>query len=141
MRVVHITLAGVKYPMCMSLSSVKRIEEEFGSLEKMMAALSDIETCGITPMIEAIETALGIFLDAGRIYCGINGETVPPLPDCPLSDLIGADDADLVESILEVVGTSSKREVEAAPPKKEAAAAEAPEEGAPGSALPPPKQD
>lgn len=141
MRVIKVKLDGVKYPMCMSLTAVERIEEEFGGLEQMMEALNYSDATGMSGLIHAMETALGIFLDAGRIYVQRSGETVPPLPDCRIADLLGVDDLSGVFGDLlgNVVSASSEREVEAEPSKKGEATAEAPAEAVRGSSFPQPE--
>lgn len=142
MKVIPITLNGVEYPLCMSLAAVERIEEEFGGLEQLMEALTYTNAGGLTGVIRAAETALGIFLDAGRTYVTMRGETVPPLPDCRLTDLLGVDDMDFSGLIGSVVSASTEREVEAEPSKKgEATAEEPPAEAVRGSDSPQPKPD
>lgn len=141
MRITHLTLGEVKYPMCMSLTSVERIEEEFGGLEQMMEALTYSSAGGLTNVIRAAETALGIFLDAGRVYSASRGEAVPPLPDCRLADLIGMDDLDFAGLVGSVISSSTEREVEAEPSKKEGATEALPAEADRGSASPPDKPD
>lgn len=143
MRVIKIKLDGVEYPMCMSLTAVERIEEEFGGLEEMMEAVSYSDATGMSGLIRSMETALGIFLDAGRIYVQQNGETVPPLPDCRIADLLGVDDLGGVFGDLlgGVVSSSSEREVEAEPSKKGEATAEGPAAAVRGFDSPQPKPD
>lgn len=143
MRVIKIKLDGVEYPMCMSLTAVERIEEEFGGLEQMMEAVSYSDATGMSGLIHAMETALGIFLDAGRIYVQQNGGTVPPLPDCRIADLLGVDDLGSVFGDLlgAVVSASSEREVEAEPSKKGGATAEGPVAADRGFDSPQPKPD
>lgn len=141
MRVTYLTLGEQKYPMCMSLTSIERIEEEFGGLEQLMEALTYSSAGGLTNVIRAAETALGIFLDAGRIYSASRGEAVPPLPDCRITDLIGMDDLDFARLVNSVISSSTEREVEAEPSKKEGATAALPAETGRGSALPPDKPD
>lgn len=141
MRVAYLTLGENKYPMCMSLTSVERIEEEFGGLEQLMEALTYSSAGGLANVIRAAETALGIFLDAGRIYASGRGGEVPPLPDCRITDLLGVDDLNFVELIGGVISNSTEREVEAESPKKDGATAEGPAEAARGSGLPPHKPD
>lgn len=141
MRVVYLSLGGKKYPMCMSLTSFERIEEEFGDLDQMLEALTDSSSGGLAVVIRAAETALGIFLDAGRIYAASKGETVPPLPDCRITDLLGMDDLNFSDLISSVISSSTEREVEAEPSKKEGATEAPPAEAARGSALPPHKPD
>lgn len=141
MRITYLTLGDVKYPMCMSLTSIERIEEEFGGLEQMMEALTYSGAGGLTNVIRAAETAIGIFLDAGRVYATSRGEDVPPLPDCRIADLIGMDDLDFAGLVGSVIFSSTEREVEAEPSKKEGATEALPAEADRGSALPPGKPD
>lgn len=141
MRVTYLTLGGVEYPMCMSLTSVERIEEEFGGLEQLMEALTYSSAGGLTNVIRAAETVLGIFLDAGRVYFTSRGEAVPPLPDCRIADLIGMDDLDFAGLVNSVISDSTEREVEAEPSKKEGATEALPAEAGRGFASPPDKPD
>lgn len=140
MRITYLTLGDVKYPMCMSLTSIERIEEEFGSLEQMMESLTYSSAGGLTNVIRAAETVLGIFLDAGRVYSTSRGETVPPLPDCRITDMLGMDDGlDFAGLVNTVISDSTEREVEAEPSKKEEATEALPAEADRGSAFPPDK--
>lgn len=141
MRITYLALGKTKYPMCMSLTSVERVEEEFGSLEQMMETLTYSSAGGLTNVIRAAEMALGIFLDAGRIYSTELGETVPPLPDCRITDMIGVDALDFTGLVNSVISDSTEREVEAELPKKEGATEALAAEADRGSALPPDKQD
>lgn len=139
MRITYLTLGDVKYPMCMSMTSIERIEEEFGSLEQMMEALTYSSAGGLTNVIRAAETALGIFLDAGRVYSTSRGEAVPPLPDCRITDMLGMDDLDFAGLVNSVISSSTKREVEAESSKKEEPTEALPAEADRGSAFPPDK--
>lgn len=141
MRVTYLTLGETKYPMCMSLTSVERIEEAFGGLNQMMEALTYSNAGGLSGVIQAAETALGIFLDAGRVYAASRGEEVPSLPGCRITDLLGMDDLDFSGLVGAVVSASTEREVEAEPLKKGEATEDLPAEAARGSALPPVKPD
>lgn len=141
MRITYLTLGETKYPMCMSVTSVERIEEEFGGLEQMMEALTYSSASGLTNVIRAAETALGIFLDAGRIYSTELGETVPPMPGCRITDMIGVDALDFTGLVGSVISSSTEREAEAEPSKKEGATEALPAEADRGSALPPDKPD
>lgn len=141
MKVIPIKLGEVDYPMCMSLTAVERIEEEFGGLEQLMESLTYTNAGGLTNVIRAAETVLGIFLDAGRTYATARGETVPPLPDCRLTDLLGVDEMNFSGLVNEVIGASTTREVEAEPPKKEEATAEVPAEAVRGFDSPQPEPD
>lgn len=137
-RVVYLPLAGKKYPMILSMNAISRIEEEFGSIDKMTDSLSYKEELGFAAAVGSIEKAFSIFLDAGRSFCCCQGLEVPePLP-FSVADFLGIDDAQRL--ISEVIQAGSEREVEAAPRKNGEATAE--DTAAPrGSASPPLKQD
>lgn len=142
MRITYLTLGETKYPMCMSLTSIERIEEEFGGLEQLMEALTYSGAGSLTNVIRAAETVLGIFLEAGRVYSTSLGETVPPLPDCRITDMLGMDDGlDFAGLVGSVISSSTEREVEADSSKKEGATEALPAEADRGSASPPDKPD
>lgn len=142
MRITYLTLGETKYPMCMSLTSIERIEEAFGGLEQMMEALTYSGAGSLTNVIRAAEKVLGIFLEAGRVYSTSRGETVPPLPDCRITDMLGMDDGlDFAGLVGSVISSSTEREAEAEPSKKEGATEALQAEADRGSALPPDKPD
>lgn len=140
MRVTYLDLDGVKYPMCCPASAYERLEEEFGSLELMGKALTD-SSGGVSPVVQAMEAVLGIFLDAGRACVSRRGETVPPLPDCRLADLIDLNDFSILDTVNSVISDSAKREVEALPPKNGEATDQDPAADGRGSTSPLPRPD
>lgn len=139
MRVQYIELVGKKYPMVLSLSAIERIEEEFGSMESMDQALTYNESTGLTGIVHAAETVLGVLLDAGRTYASIIGEDVPPLPSCRLADVLDMDIAVMIGMIFGVISSSSEREVEAV--SKNAGATGEDTAATRGSSLPEPRPD
>lgn len=141
MRVSYLELDGVKYPMCCPASVYERLEEEFGSLELMGKALTDTSN-GVSSVVQAMETTLHIFLDAGRAYAARRGESVPPLPDCRLADLIDLSEFSVLDTVNGVMNDSAKREVEALPSKNEETTEEdIPAAAGRGSTSPLPGQD
>lgn len=139
MKVNYIELAGRKYPMVLSLSAIQRIEEEFGSMEGMSEALTYHEETGLTAVIQAVETVLGIFLDAGRKYVSAIGEEVPPPLPCRITDVLDMDAMSARDLIGGVIDSGTRREVEAAAKNGVATGTDA--AAARGSSSPEPKPD
>lgn len=110
MKINYVEFLGRKYPMCLSLAATEKLTEAFGGLEQMQKALT-IDNIG--GAAKAIDTVLGILMDAGRIYATAMGEEVPPELPCRPSDLIDVREGSATRAIFDVIRADSSREVEA----------------------------
>ena len=110
MKTVYIELAGQKHPLRMSLAATKALNERFGDMDQMGAALTG-ENVGV--QIDALDDVLTILMKAGRIYASAFGEELPPPIPCKPSDLIDASDGTVLKSVLEAMRSDARREVEA----------------------------
>ena len=106
MKISYVELAGTRHPVCFSLSAIEDIEDEFGSLEGMKAALT-------SGKVKAINRVLEIILWAGRAYCEGIGEDCPPQLRGRPGDLIGAGDTEIITEIFRAMRDDSDRAVEA----------------------------
>lgn len=118
MKVGYIELAGEKHPLCFSLSATEEICEQFGDLSGMAKALDSEE---LVPRIHAIDSVLTILMKAGRNYCDVMGQELPPPLPCRLADVLGVFDKDAIAAIRETIDSGKARTVEAQPKKDEPA--------------------
>lgn len=117
MKVSHVTFLGTEYPMVFSLMAAEAIEEQFGGLDGLQAALT---TRRFADMAKAVDGAFTILMDAGRLYCQAAGMACPePLTVRP-SALVDLTDPEALKDIFNVVRGDTAREVEVA--EKNAAA-------------------
>lgn len=110
MKKTYIELLGERHPLCFSLSAVEEIAEEFGGVDEMSAAL------GNGTQLDKLKTAtkvLDILLRAGRRYCELVGEELPPRIKGNIGDVIDASDPDSIKAIFAVIRGDSEREIEA----------------------------
>lgn len=117
MRVSYINLAGQRHPLCFSLSATQAIGAKFGGLDGMSAA---IQSPDLGTKLQAVDDVLEILMAAGRRYCAVSGEQLPPPLPCRPSDLIDATDPDAVDLIFSAISDGSERELEAVPAKNAA---------------------
>lgn len=110
MKVTYIELAKQKHPLCFSLAASEKLTKAFGGLDKMADGL--IRNADEKQSVDAVDTVLGILLDAGRIYIAACGEEPPPKITCRPSDLIDVRDTTIMQVIMEAMSEGTKREVE-----------------------------
>lgn len=125
--------------MALSMSAIERIEEEFGGIEKMSEALVYNESLGFSSLIQSMERAFEIVLEAGRVLAVCQGGDVPEKLPARIADFMGI--AEAQQLIGEVIQAGSAREVEAEPSKKGGATAEGPAAAVRGFDSPQPKPD
>lgn len=126
MRRVTIPLQGREMPLCFSLRVMKSCGEHFGGLEGLDGALSARDGDAIQTLCSCV-WLLSQMLEAGYRYDQANGaEAVKPPDEEDLLDCFGMDDlAALQRSLMEAMGASNTRTVEADAPKNAGAAPEA----------------
>lgn len=106
MRLQYLKIGGEKHPACFSLSAIEEIEDEFGSLDKMVKELN-------AGKVKAVGKVLDIMLRAGRAYCTGMGIVCPPPLKCKPADLIDVTDASIITDIFSVINNDTERTVEA----------------------------
>lgn len=111
MRISYATFLGTQYPMVFNLVAAERIEEQFGGLEGLQAALG---TKRFGDMAKAVDGAFGILMDAGREYCQAAGIDCPPPLPCRPSAIIDLTDPEELKLIFAAIAGDSRREVEVA---------------------------
>lgn len=109
MKITYATFLGREYPMVFSLSAAEQIEEKFGGLEGLQAALS---TRSFADMARVVDDAFGILMDAGREYCRVAGLDCPEALPCRPSALIDMSDPEGLKLIFAAINGDSRREVE-----------------------------
>ena len=109
MKVNYITLGGVDYPMCFSLTASEELSDAFGGLDNISKALGDKD---IGNLARAVNTILIILIKAGRTYVEMTGGKTPPELKCKPADLIDVRDPSAVESIFAAISADNSREVE-----------------------------
>lgn len=104
--------------MCFSLAAARRMEETLGGLEGLQQRIS---TGTLAQQASAVNQALEILLQAGRVYASASGMELPdPLP-CPPEDLIDVTDGKAINAIFSAVSADTGREVETVPKNQDAA--------------------
>lgn len=106
MKINYIELAGVKRPICFSVSAVEEITEAFGGMSSMSEEM-------LKGDVKSISTVLEILLNAGQKYCAaMDVDCAPPLK-CRPADLIDISEAaEIVNIIFESIKTDTDRDVE-----------------------------
>lgn len=117
MRISYATFAGVQYPMVFNLVAAEAIEDRFGGLDGLQAALS---TKRFGDMAKAVDGAFGILMDAGRDYCQAMGIDCPPPLPCRPSTYIDLTRPEELKAIFSAIAGDTKREVEVASKNGEA---------------------
>ena len=120
MKIGYIKLAGEKHPLCFSLSATEEICEKFGDLSGMGEAL---DSKNEATRLNAVDSVLSILMKAGRRYCEVIGEELPPPLPCRPADVLGVFAKDAIEAIHETIGNGKARTVEAKPKKDDPAPA------------------
>lgn len=117
-------LCGTEYPLRFSLRVVKAVQEKFGSLEKLLDAVS-LKAGAENGSLGVVDECLWLLermLDAGARYAEREGLEHPPLPDGELL-LDALDIPDLQAALFAAIAGDSARTVEAEPGKNGAGAA------------------
>lgn len=122
-RVSKITIAGIEFPMCFTVSAQDEFSEKCGSVEKMMDLFDENDS---SKTIDNTVWLLSVLIKCGirheKVIAGLNHEsyTGPDiLPYETLRELIGFDDLlELQNALMDCIGTSTKPTVEAEPEKK-----------------------
>lgn len=109
MRISYATFLGVRYPMVFNLVAAEQIEERFGGLDGLQAALT---TRRFGDMAKAVDGAFGILMDAGREYCQAAGIDCPPPLPCRPSAIIDLTDPEELKMIFAAISGDAKRAVE-----------------------------
>ena len=105
MKLHYLNIGGEKRPACFSLSAVEEIEDEFGSLDKMVEDLNKGK-------VKTVGKVLDIMLKAGTAYCAGMGIECPPPLKCRAADIIDVTDADVIKEIFSVMNGDAERTVE-----------------------------
>ena len=116
MRTGKLTILGREYPLCFSTRVLCDVNEKYGDLNGLNAAMTD----GGTPQqLRATMWILAEMLRAGRAYVALQGDDSPtPLTEEQLLDAFGTDDLlGLYGEIMSTITSGTSREVEAEPPK------------------------
>lgn len=114
MRIGYIELCGEKHPLCFSLSATEEICQQFGDLSNMGKALAETD---VAKHLHAVDSVLSILMRAGRRYCEVIGEELPPPLPCRPADVIGLGDKSAIEAIYATINDDNARTVEAKPKK------------------------
>jgi len=109
MKISYIELLGKKYPLCFSLAATEKLNDAFGSMDKMTEAVT---SKNVGEMAKAIDTILAVLMEAGRTYCRVTGQECPEPLDCRPADLIDLTDPTAVNAIYSAMAVGKEREVE-----------------------------
>ena len=120
MKIGYIELAGEKHPLCFSRSATEEICKAFVDLDGMAKAL---DSKNFETRVNAVDSVLTILMKAGRRYCEVIGEELPPSLPCRPADVLGVFDKEAIEAIHETIGNGKARTVEAKPKKADPAPA------------------
>lgn len=111
-----INLAGREYPLCFSFTAMKRINERFGSIQKMGEALDNASN-DISTFVDTLNDTLKILIDAGRVYAAHSGVEAPPPLDCEPADLLDNSSMGALTAVFATINGDSQRTTEVAPGK------------------------
>lgn len=110
MKLAYITIKdGERHPMCLSLSAIEEICDEFGDLEEMADAIKNGTT---GKKVRTINRVLKILMEAGRRYCREMGIDTPPALVGEPGDVIDITDGTAVRAIFEAISNDTQRTVE-----------------------------
>jgi len=109
MKISYIELLGKKYPLCFSLAATEKLNDAFGSMEKMTEAVTGNN---VGDMAKAIDIILTVLMEAGRKYCKVTGQECPEPLECRPADLIDLTDPSAVSAIYSAMAVGKEREVE-----------------------------